>query len=119
MHLALFCKVRTDDKHVELHCRFVQDWEHWFAWFVGEWDRAPSGPRITVHAPGLPSSDHHLDLVTAAGLKMAMPFGVWYQLEFLLTPVSTEFYVGEKLVGKSLLATGVIDSMRTMNLTLG
>lgn len=100
---------------------FVQDWEHWFAWFVGEWDRAPSGPRITVHAPGLPSSDHHLDLVTATDLKKAMPEGVWYQLEFLLTSgLSAEFYVGKKLVGQTrLVASGVIDGARTMNLTLG
>ena len=98
---------------------FVQDWEHWFAWFVGEWDRLPSGPRITVHAPNLPSSDHHLDIVTATTLTKVMPYGVWYQLEFLLTPDSTEFYVGQKLVGQTQLATGVIDGDRSMNLTLG
>ena len=98
---------------------FVQDWEHWFAWFVGEWDRAPSGPRITVHAPSVKGSDHHLDLVTANALTKTMPYGVWYQLEFVFTPASTAFYVNEKLVGETALAVGVIDGARSMNLTLG
>jgi hypothetical protein len=99
---------------------FVQDWEHWFAWFVGQWDRPPAGPRITVHAPSIKGpTDHHLDLVSSSALAQAMPYGVWYQLEFVLTPSSSSFYVDGKRVGETALAIGVIDGRRTMNLTLG
>ena len=48
-----------------------------------------------------------------------MPYGVWCQLEFLLTPTSTAFYVGGKLLAQTAAAVAVFDGRRPMNLTLG
>ena len=98
---------------------FVQDWERSFSWFVGEWDRARTGPRITLHGPSIKGGDHHFDLVPSAELLTGMPYGVWYQLEFLMTPAFTAFYIGGKLVGQQSSFVGLIDGQKAVNLTLG
>ena len=96
----------------------LQDWERFFGWRCGMWDRPPAGPVIELHSPAIPNHGKAMTILNATALSKAMPMRVWNQLELTLTPSASLFFVNGKLAAHSTYAK-FFSAERTLNLTIG
>ena len=98
----------------------LQDWQRFFGWSCGEWDRPArgEGPAINLHSPQIPSHGKATTILSPADLQKAMPMNVWNQLELALTPTTSAVFVNSKLVAHSDFS-GFFDGTIPLNLTIG